>query len=115
MNTSIGFKADHDTDLRQVSYSEALAYAIGITGAVDQMLLGLAFSPAQIEALTDWTIPRLPLSGGDLISMGLEQGPNVARLLQMLEKQWVAAGFPDRAQTEAMARQLIAAELRSSQ
>lgn len=94
---------------------EALAYAIGLTSAVDQMLLGLAFSPAQIEALTGWTIPRLPLSGGDLIGMGLGQGPQVARLLQMLEKAWVAAGFPDRAQTEVMARQLVAAELRSNQ
>ncbi len=94
---------------------EGLAYAIGITGAVDQMLLGLAFSPAQIAALTGWDIPRLPLSGGDLIGMGLDQGPNVARMLQILEKQWVAAGFPERTQTEAMARQLVAAELRSSQ
>ena len=94
---------------------EALAYTIGITGAVDQMLLGISFSPTQIATLSGWDIPRLPLSGGDLIGMGLEQGPQVAQLLQMLEKQWVAAGFPGRAQTEAMARQLVVAELRSSQ
>lgn len=94
---------------------QALAYIIGLTGAVDQMLLGLAFSPAQIATLTDWTIPRLPLSGGDLIGMGLEQGPQVARLLQILEKDWIAAGFPDHVRAEAMARQLVAAELRSNQ
>jgi poly(A) polymerase len=40
-------------------------------------------------------VPRLPISGGQLIKRGVAQGPLVARTLQAIERQWVAAGFPD--------------------
>jgi poly(A) polymerase len=94
---------------------EALAYLIGPASAVDQLLLGFAFAPAEAARLMDWQVPRLPLSGGDLIAMGLEAGPRVARTLQALERDWVAAGFPAAEQAREMARQMIVSALRSSQ
>jgi len=94
---------------------EALAYRIGVTGAVDQMLLGRAFTPDRAPAIADWTPPRLPLSGGDLIGMGLPAGPVVARTLQHVERHWIAAGFPDAEETKALAAQLVGAALRESQ
>ena len=39
-------------------------------------------------------MPRLPISGGQLIKRGVPQGPLVAKTLQAIERQWVAAGFP---------------------
>jgi poly(A) polymerase len=94
---------------------EALAYRLGTESAIDQMLLGLAFDPATAARMTDWTAPRLPLSGGDLIAMGLTAGPQVAKTLQLLEREWIAAGFPPTDETRAMATQMIVAELRSIQ
>jgi poly(A) polymerase len=77
-----------------------LAYAIGSDGAVDRLLLA-GEEPAEIR---DWQPPRLPLSGGELIGMGLTAGPEVARTLQAVERAWVEAGFPDREAAKAIAR-----------
>ena len=77
-----------------------LAYTIGTDEAVDRLLLA-GEEPAGIG---DWPVPRLPLSGGELIGMGLTAGPEVARVLQAVERAWVEAGFPDRAAAHAIAR-----------
>ncbi|HEX2624881.1 MAG TPA: CCA tRNA nucleotidyltransferase, partial [Sphingomicrobium sp.] len=70
----------------------ALAYAIGVEGAEDRLLL--AGRAAEARALADWQVPRLPISGGDLIARGVTQGPSVARMLKAIERRWVDAGFP---------------------
>ena len=71
----------------------ALAYWLGTEGAQDRLLL--AGRPRDAAALTDWPLPRLPVTGGQLIKRGVPQGPLVAKTLQAIERQWVAAGFPD--------------------
>jgi poly(A) polymerase len=65
--------------------------------------------------LAGWTPPRLPLSGGDLITMGLPQGPIVAATLQLVETDWIAAGFPAARETKKLAAQRVEAALRSCQ
>jgi poly(A) polymerase len=77
-----------------------LAYAIGSEGAIDRLLLA-GEDPAEIR---DWQVPRLPVSGGELIGMGLTAGPEVARTLQAVERAWMDAGFPDREAAKAIAR-----------
>jgi poly(A) polymerase len=44
-------------------------------------------------ALDGWKRPRLAVGGGDLIAMGLEAGPVVARTLQAIEREWAESGF----------------------
>ena len=80
-----------------------LAYAIGTEGAIDRLLLA-GEDPA---GLRDWQPPRLPLSGGELIGMGLTAGPEVARTLQAVERAWVEAGFPNREAARAIARAMV--------
>mgnify|MGYP003575487333 FL=1 len=70
----------------------ALAYRIGGESAVDRLLL--AGNPGDAAAITEWTVPRLPIRGGQLIARGVPEGPEVARTLQRIEETWVAAGFP---------------------
>ena len=94
---------------------EALAYRLGTQGAIDLILLGRAFTVEAVARLRDWPVPRMPLSGGDLIKMGLTAGPQVAKALQALERDWVAAGFPPAEQTRAMAAQMIVSLLRATQ
>jgi poly(A) polymerase len=93
----------------------ALAYREGREAAVDRLLLGDG-EPAEAAALIGWERPRLRLSGGNLIDMGLPAGPIVARTLQAIERDWIEAGFPDDAAAQReIARRHVDQALRASQ
>ena len=50
----------------------------------------------ELLALPDnWTVPRLPVSGSDLLGHGIPAGPEMGRLIKRLEDWWMAAGFPE--------------------
>ncbi len=91
-----------DGDLR------ALAYRIGQRGALDRIALGRASTPTEAASLAGWTAPRMPVSGGDLIARGLIAGPEVARILALVEKEWIAADYPGREETLDLADQFLA-------
>ena len=85
----------------------ALAYRLGLEGATDRLMLG-----GHVEALAlldGWAIPQFPLTGGAIVARGVKAGPEVARILQAVEAQWVAEGFPDAARVEAIADALARA------
>lgn len=84
-----------------------LAYRLGIRGALDRIALGRALAPDDAAALAEWEVPRLPVGGGDLIARGLSAGPVVARTLKALEAEWIAAGYPGREATLALADRLL--------
>jgi poly(A) polymerase len=93
----------------------ALAYSKGADAAADRILLG-AGDPASAHAVLGWARPRFPLTGGDLIAMGLAPGPLVARTLQQVERAWVADGFAgDREVLKGLARTYVDQVLRDSQ
>ena len=85
----------------------ALAYWLGTEGAQDRLLL--AGKHADAAALADWPVPRLPVSGGQLIKRGVPQGPLVAKTLQAIERRWVAAGFPKGDEFEEIVAEAVAA------
>jgi poly(A) polymerase len=74
------------------------AYRNGSEAAIDRIAIGDQLSPAeQLAALRDlanWNVPRLPISGGQLIARGVAEGPDVARTMRRIEDAWEAAGFP---------------------
>ncbi|TKD53220.1 CCA tRNA nucleotidyltransferase [Sphingomonas baiyangensis] len=82
----------------------ALAYRIGIEGAIDRLLLA-GGDPA---VLAGFVVPRLDIGGGMLVEKGVRRGPDVARLLRRIEDQWIAEGFPDRARQAEIADALVA-------
>lgn len=90
---------------RQVPPGDArvLAYRLGRTEACDRLLL----TGASIAPLDGWTIPRLPLKGGDIVARGVDAGPHVARILRAVEAHWIDEGFPDAARV----RELLDTEL----
>ena len=53
-----------------------------------------------------WPVPVLPVSGRDVIALGVPPGPDVGSVLAMLEQWWSAAGFPP---DEALIRARLAA------
>ena len=84
----------------------ALAYWTGPETAIDRLLL--ARRPADAAAIADWSVPRLPISGGKLIKLGLTEGPAVATALKAIDRRWVAAGFPDGAIFDTLVAEEIA-------
>ena len=47
-------------------------------------------------ALTDrWQAPQFPVSGRDVLALGIEPGPSVGQILSELETWWTGEGFPD--------------------
>lgn len=84
----------------------ALAYRHGIDAARDLTLLA-GVDPRPLDG---WTVPQLPLKGGEIVARGIGAGPQVARILRAVEARWVAEGFPERARVEA----LLAEELDST-
>ncbi|MGO4168511.1 CCA tRNA nucleotidyltransferase [Novosphingobium sp. YAF33] len=76
----------------------ALAYRLGIEGALDRFLI----AGEDTAALRDWDIPAFPLKGGQIVARGVGAGPEVARLLRRVEDRWIAEGFPDEARVSAL-------------
>lgn len=75
-----------------------LAYREGLTMARDLLLLA-GRDPSEIA---DWEPPAFPLKGGEVVAHGVAAGPDVARILQAVERDWIAEGFPDRDRVEEM-------------
>lgn len=74
----------------------ALAYRLGLDSALDRLLI----ADADTSSLAGWEIPRFPLKGGEIVARGVSAGPEVARILRLVEDLWIAEGFPDRARVE---------------
>lgn len=82
----------------------ALAYRHGIEAARDLALL-TGMDPAP---LANWTVPQLPLKGGEIVAHGVGAGPEVNRILRAVEARWVAEQFPDRARVEQLLAEALA-------
>ena len=90
-----------------MSSPQSLAYRLGKDCAIDRLLL--AGKVADAAAVADWAAPRLPITGGTLISRGLARGPTVARALRMIEDRWVNEGFPGADALERIVSETLAA------
>ena len=106
LEAALGWEAPVPEDPR------ALAHAIGGAAAADRLLLREdPRAPAWAGALGAWQPPRLPVSGRDLIALGVPPGPEVSRLLAEVERRWVKAGFPaERDAALALARAALAGD-----
>ncbi len=78
--------------------ARALAYEVGRACAIDRLLL-TGSDPAPLDG---WESPVFPLKGGEIVARGVDRGPEVARILQALEKRWVSEGFPPRERVEQL-------------
>ncbi len=74
-----------------VADPRAIAYRFGMEGALDRLLL----TGADTGPLRGWEIPIFPLKGGAIVARGVKAGPLVAKTLQAVEAEWIAAGFDD--------------------
>ena len=102
-----------------IEQPRALAYRIGSEEAVDRMLLGDGEEESlaeRVRSLEGYDRPRFPVSGGDLIQMGLSPGPVVAATLQAIEREWIEGGFEGgEDEVRELARARVDQLLRASQ
>ena len=88
-----------------------LAYRLGREGAVDRWLLSVDEPFDAVLGARDilsWPIPAFPLTGGAIVARGVDKGPDVARLLKVVEDRWIAEGFPDAARANVIADEAVA-------
>ncbi len=71
-----------------------LIYQLGRERFIDQLILRTP-SKELYEQAQAWDIPKLPIKGGDLIANGVAAGPDVSRILALIENDWIDADFPD--------------------
>ena len=70
-------------------------------------LLGVAAHWAGLAR--SYAPPRLPLSGHDLMELGVPKGPDIARTMGLVRERWIDAGFPADPETvQALARAVLA-------
>jgi poly(A) polymerase len=93
----------------------SLAYRNGKNCAFDAAMLYASDADIAgcVARLEHWDIPSFPLKGGDLIAMGLDAGPVVAKTLKAIEASWISQGFPDNSALAEIAAQSVA-EARSA-
>jgi len=84
--------AEDAGDPRGLAYRESLACAR------DRLLL----AGHAIDELDGWEAPRFPLKGGRIIARGVAPGPEVARIMQAIERRWVDEGFPGPERIDAL-------------
>lgn len=83
---------------------KATIYRHGAEAARDVLLIAWAragASPgdpqwrAKVALADTWRAPKLPVSGKDVMALGVAPGPRVGELLARVEDWWIEAGFPD--------------------
>jgi poly(A) polymerase len=98
-----------------VESPHALAYRVGVEGAIDRILIDPEQPLAALATLEGWTPPALPIGGGALIALGLPPGPDVAKALKAVQAQWVAEDFPDANRVATIADQIVSKFQRARQ
>jgi poly(A) polymerase len=91
----------------------AQVYRLGTSLFIDRVLLAVDAPGdwrAAVALARSWTPPDLPVSGADVLKLGLEPGHKVGRLLEAVEQWWIAGDFSaDRAACLAELKRLAAA------
>ncbi len=54
-----------------------------------------AYWKALMDEMSEWTRPLLPISGEDVIAIGVTPGPQVGEVLREVETWWVDSDFPE--------------------
>ncbi|MEM1053387.1 MAG: CCA tRNA nucleotidyltransferase [Pseudomonadota bacterium] len=83
--------------------AQALAYQITVSFAIDRLLL----LGHDVRAVAGWEPPIFPLKGGAIVARGVAAGPEVARILQTVERQWVKEGFPDGSRVDQILEEIL--------
>ena len=60
------------------------------------------------QSLQDWQVPVFPLGGRDIIALGIQAGPQVAKALGEIRRRWILEDFPEDARLAEIAAEVAA-------
>lgn len=80
------FEKNEDIRRSLYLYGGAATMAVSVMHGADD------FERAQ-KLSREWTVPKFPVKGRDLMAMGLEAGPAMGEMLDRLEESWVSSDF----------------------
>ena len=60
------------------------------------------------QSLAGWQVPEFPMGGRDIIALGIQAGPDVAKALGEVRRRWIAEDFPNDARLAAIAAETVA-------
>lgn len=60
------------------------------------------------QSLQSWQVPAFPLGGRDIIALGIQAGPQVARTLGEIRRRWISEDFPQDARLAEIAGEVVA-------
>ena len=71
-------------------------------------LMNAKIGSDDMEMIRDWPIPIFPLTGADLKTLGIGEGPHMGQILKAVEEWWIEWDFQqDRAQCLDRAREIF--------
>ena len=85
-----------DTDKRELA---KIGYRGDVQGIKDRLRLAAASGRdegqylSQLKFLSGWQKPAMPVSGADLLALGMKAGPEMGKRLAALENLWVESDF----------------------
>lgn len=93
-------------------------YRIGLQAFLDGLVLaasrgriGDSEFAARRSAAEAWTVPVFPLSGRDVVDLGIGRGPAVGVILRVIERWWIAEDFkPDAIAVKRRLQALVASQ-----
>lgn len=59
------------------------------------------------QDLQAWNVPEFPLSGRDVMALGIQAGPAVAKTLGEIKRRWIAEDFPGAERIHQLAREVV--------
>lgn len=86
-----------------IELARSVLYRDGAAAGRDGVLLAWSRSAAATDdpawtqlcgTIANWMPPTLPVSGADVVALGVAPGRRVGEVLRTFEEWWIAAGFP---------------------
>ncbi len=65
----------------------------GVDPTMIQALLRYQGKITEANTLNTWSMPKLPITGNDLIKMGMKPGPGIGQVMQKAKHIWFETGF----------------------
>jgi poly(A) polymerase len=85
----------HDSDHATLYRLGRDAFMDGLRMAAAKGFLSEDAFRSRTDAAAGWPIPAFPLSGRDVVELGVDRGPLVGLLLKHVEAEWIAGDFRD--------------------
>ena len=84
---------DVSRDIPVVVPDAIMSIALGYIPQAHLVNLCVMQGRVGVQELVDFVLPEMPISGKDVLDMGIKPGPKVGKLLRQVKADWAGANF----------------------